>query len=350
MHKVVTHKNVHNRFKLNGSYLNKEDCNRIGCILIKEGDESYKSIGKFLLNWFDDASYIEVQTSGTTGKPKLIKIEKQAMVASALATGDFFNLQPGNKALLCLSADYIAGKMMLVRAIILGLELDVVPTSSFPLQKVTKEYDFVAMVPIQVENSKAQLNQIKKLLIGGASLSELLKSKLKNVNTEVYETFGMTETITHIAAKNINEDYFQALPNVTLSVDSRNCLTINAPKVTNEIIITNDMVDLISETEFKWLGRFDNVINTGGVKVFPEQIEKKLQDAISDRFFIAGVKDEKFGEKVILVIESKNDLKLNTNTFENLSKYEKPKEVFFVANFVETATHKINRKATLEKL
>jgi O-succinylbenzoic acid--CoA ligase len=350
MNKVVSYNKVHNRFKLNGTYLNKEDCNRIGCVFIKEGNESFISIGNFLLNWFDVSSYIEVQTSGTTGKPKLIRIDKQEMVESALATGDFFNLQPGNKALLCLSTDYIAGKMMLVRAIILGLELDVVLTSSFPLQSIAKEYDFVAMVPLQVENSLLQLNQVKKLIIGGAAVNSSLKNKLKSFNTEIYETYGMTETITHIAAKSINEKCFQALPNVTLSIDDRNCLVIKAPKISNEIIITNDIVDLISKTEFKWLGRFDNVINSGGIKLFPEQIEEKLRDKIKERFFIAALDDSILGQKVVLIIESQNVFTIDKKVFEELSKYEKPKEVFYVDNFVATKTSKINRKETIKKI
>lgn len=350
MNKVVTYKNVHNRFKLNGIYLSKEDCNRIGCVFIKEGDESLQAIGNFLLNWFDTTSFVEVKTSGSTGKSKLIRIEKQAMVESALATGNFFNLQPGNKALLCLSADYIAGKMMLVRAIILGLELDVVLTSSFPLQNITKEYDFVAMVPMQVANSLPQLNQIKKLIIGGAAVNNLLKDKLKLLKTEVFETYGMTETITHIAAKNIHENYFKALPNVTLSMDDRNCLMIKAPKISAEVILTNDIVDLISETEFKWLGRFDNVINSGGIKLFPEQIEEKVQDKIKQRFFIAAIDDSVLGQKVILVIESKDDIKLDANTFEKLTKYEVPKQIFYLDEFVETNTKKVNRNKTLENV
>jgi len=350
MIRVVTYNKVHNRFKLNGTYLSKVDCNRIGCVFIKEGNESFKSIGIFLLNWFDASSFIEVQTSGTTGKPKLIRIEKQAMVESALATGDFFNLQPGNKALLCLSTDYIAGKMMLVRAIILGLELDVVLTSSFPLQNIAKEYDFVAMVPLQVENSLGQLNQIKKLIIGGAAVNSSLKSKLKSFNTKIYETYGMTETITHIAAKSINEKCFQALPDVTLLIDDRNCLVIKAPKISNETIITNDIVDLISETEFKWLGRFDHVINSGGIKLFPEQIEEILQDKIKERFFIAAIDDLILGQKVVLIIESSNKLTIDKETFEELSKYEKPKEIFYLDSFIVTDTSKINRKETLKKI
>lgn len=350
MFRVVSYNNVHNRFKLNGTYLNKEDCNRIGFVFIKEGNESLKSIGSFLLNWFDTSSFIEVQTSGTTGKPKLIKIEKQAMVESALATGDFFNLQPGNKALLCLSANFIAGKMMLVRAIILGLELDIVDVDGFPVQNIIKEYDFAAMVPLQVENSLLKLNQIKKLIIGGAAVNSSLKSKLKTFDTAIYETYGMTETVTHIAAKRITEDNFRVLPNVILSIDARNCLIVNAPKISDQNIVTNDIVELFSETEFKWLGRFDNVINSGGIKIFPEQIEEKLQDKIKHRFFISAINDEVLGQKVILIIESPKTLKLKKEVFEELSKYEKPKEIFYIESFIETSTNKVNRKATLENL
>jgi len=303
-----------------------------------------------LLNWFDKSTFLEVQTSGTTGKPKIIRIEKQAMVNSALATGDFFKLQPGNKALLCLSADYIAGKMMLVRALILGLELDTVAVSSFPFQNVSKQYDFVAMVPLQVENSLLQLYLVKKLIIGGATVNSFIKSELKELSIEIFETYGMTETITHIAAKKVNEDNFRTLPNVAVSIDDRNCLVIKAPKISKDIIVTNDIVDLISESEFRWLGRIDNVINSGGIKLFPEQIEEKLQNKIANRFFISAIKDDFLGQKVVLIIESKEADKLEVEVFEGLSKFETPKKIFYVDTFEESASNKINRIKTLKKI
>lgn len=348
--KVITYKNVHNRFKFNGIHLNYKQIKRVAFSYIKEGKEYEKEIFTFLLNWFDDSLHIEVQTSGTTGKPKIIKIEKRFVVASALSTGDFLNLKPGDSALLCLSANYIAGKLMLVRALILGLELDTVEPSSEPLKASTKNYDFVAMVPMQVESSITQLNQIKTLIIGGSEVNLILKEKLQNSSTNIFETYGMTETVSHVAMKRIENNYFEALPNVVFSKDERNCLVIDAFQVAASRIITNDLVELISEKEFIWKGRFDNIINSGAVKLLPEEIEAKLQKSIKNRFFIASEKDDKLGQKVILVIESEKDLNLDEKAFKNLSKYEIPKKIYYINKFVETTTNKINRNATLKKM
>lgn len=350
LERKITYKNVHNRFKFNGIHLNFKQIKRVAVSYIKEGDEFEKIIFKFLLNWLDDEPYIEVQTSGTTGKPKTIKIEKQYVVASALSTGDFLNLNPGDSALLCLSADYIAGKLMMVRALILGLELDAVAPSSSPLTSITKKYDFVAMVPMQVEQSIAQLNQIRTLIIGGSEINLILKEKLQNSSIIIFETFGMTETVSHVAMKRIENNYFEALPNVTFSKDDRSCLIIDAPKVAKKTIITNDLVELISNQKFIWKGRFDNIINSGGVKLSPEEIESKLQGKILNRFFIGSQGDEKLGQKVILIIESKVDLNLDVKIFENLSKYEVPKKVYYINEFVETENNKVNRNETLQKI
>ncbi len=346
---ALTHKNVHNRFKLNGFHLNYDDMCRVAYSFIKEGDDYEKHIGNFLLEWLDDDLYIEVETSGTTGKPKLIRLQKHAMIQSALATGDYFHLEPGDKALLCLSAKYIAGKMMLVRALILGLELDITTVDSKPLAFNDEEYDFAAMVPLQVENSLEKIKHIKKIIIGGAPVSKDLIEKLKKKKINAFETYGMTETITHVAVKKIGTENFKTLPHISVSKDDRDCLVIHAPKILAEDVITNDIVNLISENEFQWLGRIDSVVNSGGVKLFPEQIETKLQDYISDRFFIASEADEKLGQKLILVIES-NEKEIPKTIFDHLDKFEKPKAIYFVPKFIETKTGKLNRTQTLENI
>ncbi|WP_130735644.1 AMP-binding protein [Flavobacterium sp. J27] len=345
----LTHKNVHNQFKLNGYHLNYEDMCRVAYSFIKEGNEYEKHIGSFLLEWLDDDLYIEVETSGTTGTPKVIRLEKKAMIQSALATGDFFHLEPGNKALLCLSAKYIAGKMMLVRALILGLSLDITTVDGTPLAYNEEEYDFAAMVPLQVENSLGKLDKIKKLIIGGAPVSKGLAEKLKKEKVHAFETYGMTETITHVAARKIGDKTFKTLPNITITKDERDCLVIDAPKIVSDTIITNDIVEIISDHEFIWLGRFDSVINSGGVKLFPEQIEIKLQDVMPHRFFIASQPDEKLGQKIILIVES-NPKEIPSSIFDLLDKFEKPKEIIFIPQFVETKTGKLNRVQTLAKI
>lgn len=346
---IPYYKNIHNQFKINGFHFDKEALFQLAYSSIKEGTEFDKDLGAFLLDWLDDKETLQLTTSGTTGNPKLITISKQAMVHSTVATGNFFNLHPKDKALLCLSPRYIAGKMMIVRAMILGLELDILePSSHLDDLLPSKIYDFVAIVPLQAENSFDKLQQFKKIIIGGAKVSDSLALKLKEVHSDIYETYGMTETITHIAAKRIGENYFRVLEHVSISIDERSCLVINAPSISNELIITNDIVEIHNESQFKWLGRYDNVINSGGIKLFPEQIETKLSSKISQRFFITGLPDAILGTKVVLVIEGE-EREIPKSIFSSLDKYEKPKAIIFVSEFVETETKKINRIETLKK-
>ncbi|WDF62274.1 AMP-binding protein [Flavobacterium sp. KACC 22763] len=344
----LTHNKVHNYFKLNGYHLNAKDLCQIAYSYIKEGDAYEQSIGEFFLDWFDKKDYIEMTTSGTTGLPKLVKLRKQSMIQSALATGDFFGLEPGDKALLCLPTQFIAGKMMLVRSLILGLELDVVSPSLHPLQFNTTTYDFVAMVPLQVQNSIEGLSKVRKLIIGGAKLDSALEEKLLPLKTEIYETYGMTETITHIAAKRLGDSVFSILPNVKISQDDRQCLVINVASISDEPIVTNDLVELVNEQQFKFLGRIDNVINSGGVKLIPEQIEAKLIGKIANRFFVTGLPDTTLGEKLILVVEGEKQ-EFAPDFFDVLGKYEKPKEIVFVSKFKENENGKLLRKPTLQE-
>jgi o-succinylbenzoate---CoA ligase len=342
-----TFHNVHNNFKLNGFHFNREDLCRVAYSFIKEGEDFEKPVGDFLLDWFDSKDYIEMLTSGTTGQPKLITVSKQAMVHSALATGDFFDLAPGDRALHCLPVKYVAGKMMLVRAMILGLDLEFVAPSSYPLRNNEYEYDFVAMVPLQAQNSIHELKNVKKMIVGGAKINNTLEKQLVKQKTQTYETYGMTETITHIAAKRIGEKAFTVLPNVTISYDDRNCLVIHAPKISDEVIQTNDIVELVNENQFVFLGRMDNVINSGGIKLIPEQIEEKLEGKIESHFFITSKEDKELGEKVVLVIEGEKK-EIDPHIFDDLDKYEKPKEIVFKLKFKETPTGKILRKETMQ--
>ncbi|MDR6844592.1 AMP-binding protein [Flavobacterium granuli] len=340
---TVTYKNVHNRFKLNGFHLTKEDLCRIAYSFIKEGEDFEQSVGDFLLDWFDDKSYIDMRTSGTTGTPKSIRIEKNAMVQSAIATGDFFDLKPGDRVLHCLPANYVAGKMMFVRSFVLGLDVDFVAPSSHPLEHNDEKYDFAAMVPLQAKNSIDKLTSIKKVIIGGVKIHKSLEQELIKLPIDIYESYGMTETITHIAAKKVGTEAFTTLPNVTVSVNEHQCLEIVAKNIGIEKIVTNDIVKLISDNQFIWLGRYDNIINSGGIKLMPEQIESKLSNLIERRYFVNGVPDETLGEKVVLYVEGA-PIEIDHSVFDVLDKYEKPKEIVFIPKFKETATGKIMRE------
>ncbi|MBS3992601.1 MAG: AMP-binding protein [Bacteroidetes bacterium] len=341
---------IHSSFKLNGlAFENSEDL----LVYAKSKDDC---IYRFLKDWFNCDVFLTVQTSGSTGIPKLIQLKKGSMVQSALATADYFQLHAGTKALLCMSADYIAGKMMLVRALTLGWELDVVEPVANPLLQLNKQYDFCAMVPLQVQSSLNELYKVKKIIVGGGELSQKLMDKIQQSSTQVFATYGMTETITHVAVQALNQgstNYFKCLPGVKVVTDSRGCLKIMAPRISENEIVTNDLAELISDTKFRWLGRIDNVINSGGVKLLPETIESKIIKLLEHPYFIAAEKDVKFGEKVILVIESKpyNELQINKLKQELqtvLSKFEMPKSIYFIDKFLETATKKIQRRQTLD--
>ncbi|MFI2742343.1 AMP-binding protein [Zhouia sp. PK063] len=348
---------IHPKFKLNGFFIDKDDLKSIAYDFIKEGLTYQAVIGDFIQEWLDEKDHVFVQTSGSTGTPKQIKIYKQQMVNSAVASGEFFGLVAGQKALLCLPVNYIAGKLMLVRAMVLGLDIDLVAPSSKPLQNNNTYYHFVAMIPLQVQNSLSELVNVRKLIVGGASMNTTLKAKVQHLKTQIFETYGMTETVTHIAAKRINgtkEFAFTTLPNVSISIDERSCLKIEAPKVSSEIIQTNDIVELVSNHQFIWKGRFDNVINSGGVKLFPEQIEAKLSEIITENFFVTGMPDAILGEKLVLIIQIDHRQKaIITKRIQDLSlldKFEIPKEIICVEAFQHTENGKINRKATLSKL
>lgn len=348
---------LHQDFSIHGRSISFDDLTEVSYSLIKEGEEFEKHIGEFLLDWIDDSQTLFVKTSGSTGQPKTISLKKEHMINSALATGDYFNLKPKSTALLCLPASYIAGKMMLVRAMVLGLNIHFLPPSSYPLEGVTDSFDFGAMVPLQVGNSLSKLHQVHKLIIGGAPISISIREELKGVDNSSYETYGMTETITHIAIKPLNNKEvkdapFMVLPNVELTTDDRGCLVINAPKISDEIVRTNDVIDLVSDSEFKWLGRIDNVVNSGGVKLHPEHIEKVISNYIDTSFFVAGVADDELGQKVVLVVEDAevNAIRKIIDGIGDFKKFEKPKSILIIKQFQRTESGKIRRQETLNLL
>ncbi|SMC88668.1 AMP-binding protein [Moheibacter sediminis] len=318
-------------------------------------NENWKNeIYSFIKNWFSESEFIISKTSGSTGIPKEIKIPKTAMKMSAEMTGKFFGLNQGNTALLCMPVSFIAGKMMIVRALELKLKLYCVEPKSKINLDFTDKIDFVPMTPMQVENSFDQLPKIKILLIGGAPLSDEFRNKLLPLKTQNFESYGMTETITHIALKKISEEFFTTLNGISIRKDERDCLVIQTPYFEEEIT-TNDIVEIKAEHQFKWLGRFDNVINSGGIKLFPEQIESKLKSFIKDELIISSLPDSTLGQKLILIIEDRNNSKFKIDKKSNLifqnsklDKYEVPKETYFLNEFPRTESGKIKRNEILD--
>ena len=349
-------KYIHPKFKLNGLPYQSDGLFEKANGLINRGAHYEISIGNFIQEWLDNNDYVVVKTSGSTGVSKNLVLSKQKMISSAKATGTFFKLPENTNALLCLPSNYIAGKMMLVRAMVLGWNLHVVAPGKNTISHDDTDYDFVAMVPYQVQYSLKSLNKIKKLIIGGAAISKKLNDQLQGVDTEVFATYGMTETISHIAVRRINglakSNNYTALPRVRFSLDKRNCLMIDAPEVSVEKVISNDVVKLISPTSFEYLGRIDDVVNSGGIKLFPEQIESKLASYIDRPFIIASEKNETLGEQLILIIEDattqeNSDFK---EAFLSLSSYERPKKIYTFSKFPFTETGKIKRMELLKYL
>lgn len=319
--------------------------------------ENIRQMGSFIEKWLDNNDFIEVKTSGSTGEPKTISVAKNQMLQSAALTASFFRFHAGQSALLCLPIRYIAGKMMVVRALFSRLHLICMEPGGSPFSQLDDDIiiDFAPLIPMQLKNVQ-DTKSVKKILLGGAAISPVMENSLQSLRAEIYHGYGMTETLSHVALRRVNgqerSEVFKSLPGIRFGVDERNCLTLKVPFL-KETVETNDVVELINEHEFIWRGRFDNVINSGGIKFFPEEIEKKIYPFIPERFFVAGFPDERFGEKLCLLIEGDaypdDRFEVLLKEIEkHLERYERPKEIFFVKNFRLTGSGKIRRQATLE--
>lgn len=326
-------------------------------IKVENPIEHIHEINEFIQLWSDSNQSITQQTSGSTGTAKVIEIPKWKMRASAEMTGRFLGLDQCKSSLICMSTKYIGGKMMLVRSILYDLTLYVTNVTRNPLKNINFPIDFAAMVPLQVETilseNPEKLNLIKHLIIGGAPVSDHLIEQLKNYTCQAYSTFGMTETVSHIALRSLkvtNEPYF-ALGNTHFSTHE-DCLVISCEELGIKNLITTDVVELIDNKRFRWLGRADFVINSGGVKIHPEQLEKKISKAIqSERFIISKLPDPQFGEKVIFIGEKDLDTQELKFIIEaNVDRYERPKEFYFISSLHKTASGKVDRNKTTQAI
>lgn len=312
----------------------------------------------FLSEWNNDSDRVLVHTSGSTGKPKPMMVEKKRMLNSARITCDFLGLKPGDSALLCMSLDYIAGKMVVVRSIERHLHLISVSPSGHPLKDinlkdangkdVNGEITFAAMVPMQVYNTlqvpeeRERLTHVRHLIIGGGAIDASLEKELRSFpgNIAIWSTYGMTETLSHIALRRINGDeaseWYQPFDSVKISQTDEGCLVIDAPLVCAETLVTNDIVEIepyiynkvenheevenhnkVEKLCFRIKGRKDNVICSGGIKIQIEEVEALLKPHLEKPFMIAKKKDEKFGEIAVLLTEDE-DLKKVEATIRRL--------------------------------
>jgi len=315
------------------------------------------SLEEFLEEWNSDSPYVHVRTSGSTGEPKPMLVEKRRMLASARITCDFLGLKEGDTALLCMSLDYIAGKMMVVRAIERGLKLEVVKPSGHPLAETKVCPVFAAMVPMQVYNSlqvpeeRERLKMIRHLIIGGGAIDEALAQELKAFPNHVWSTYGMTETLSHIALRRLSgpeaSEWYTPFPSVSISLNDEGCLVIDAPEVCEERLVTNDMAVIqrgqSSCVTFRILGRKDNVICSGGIKIQAEEVERLLRPHLRNPYLISKRPDPKFGEAVVLLTEG--DTASAKDVCESvLQPYLRPKAYVSVSQIPLTETGKPARR------
>ena len=345
----------HPKFRLDGKAYSQDSLLVAAKKWQSSGDNEQKQLGMFMEEWLDGNDSLTLHTSGSTGTPKQLLVSKKSMQASAERTAAFFELSPGDTALLCLPTHYIAGKMMLVRALVIGLELDVIPSKTL-LDLKGKTYDFAALIPLQVNASFDLLGNLKKILIGGAPIPTELRKALAKKYPHCVETYGMTETLTHVATRFVCYPTvpFRAMPGIKINVDHDSCLQIMAPYISSSPICTNDVVELLDNRSFILIGRRDFVINSGGRKIFPEQLEEKLSVQLRIPFFFTGIPDVELGEKLVLVVEGgikEKQLGLKTATkLLGADKHLVPKDVLCLDTFVLTRTGKLNRIATLKGL
>lgn len=330
--------------------------------------------------WQSGQQTFVLHTSGSTGFPKPITLSRSQMRASAELTGQTFGLQTGDTVLCCLNTAYVAGTMMLVRALTLGLKLTLVEPSGNPLADVDTDrtqFDFMAFVPLQLQTMLEQspekvaiLNRAKAILLGGAATSPAQEAQLQTITAPVYATYGMTETVSHIAIRRLNgptaTDFFTALSGVELGVDERDCLNIRAEASDFQLIQTNDVVQWVDNNpahqQFRILGRADSIINSGGVKVQPERVERVVQAVLGSvgltpRLFVAGLPDERLGQRIVLVVEGDEAMKKSVTAQQGqwieavrreIGPYAVPKDLIFAPTFCETPTGKIDRNRTLD--
>lgn len=334
-----------------------------------DGNDPYvKESLQFCQNWLQGQDSFDLQTSGSTGIPKTISVNRRQMEISAAATAKFFGIENHPMLLCCLNTAMIAGKMMLVRAMEWNAEMILTKPTENPLEDlwVDTKFDFVAMVPMQVaaclsqDFSLQKLKKIKNLIIGGAPSSISLLENLAKEDIHSFQTYGMTETVSHIALAKIEGSnlVYETLPGVTIGTDQENRLWIEAPMAKEKRLQTNDLVTILAENRFTWIGRADFTINSGGFKIQPEALEPKISPAIEahfgkSRFFLFGLEDLKLGQKLVLVIESKQaDHQKSKRLLDSISdlvhKYQIPKEVILVREFVETPSGKINKSETIK--
>lgn len=343
---------------------------RLTTPLPNPGTEYEREAVAFCREWLEGQPAFQLQTSGSTGTPKPIVLTRYQMETSARLTGDTFGLEPGDKALCCLNIRYIGGRMMLVRTLELDLDTWLVEPAAEPLRGLEEiPFAFAAFVPLQLQTLLAHtdrylsaLNRMKAIIVGGAAVSGALLEQLQVIQAPVYSTYGMTETVSHIAIQRLNgpdaDGLFHALKGVDLSLDGRQCLAITAAASNHERIQTNDVAELFPDGSFRLLGRFDNIINSGGIKIQLEKTEQLAETRLArffpdSRFFAWGFPDERLGQKLGLVVETTqipDAEEILTELRGLFPPYQHPQLIRSISAFSETPSGKIDKRQTVARL
>lgn len=323
---------------------------------------------ELLHQWLSGAQEFGQRTSGSTGEPQLVVLTRRQLAASAARTGDYFDLGPGDRALVCLNCEYIGGKMMLIRGLERSLHLTVVEPHADPFAELSAEaeFDFAAFVPLQLSAMLAagrapRLNKMRAILVGGAGVAPSLLRQIEQLTVPVYLTYGMTETASHVALRRLNgpeaAPHYRGLPGLHLGQDERGCLTVRGDVTNDELITTNDRIELLDKHTFDWLGRVDFVINSGGVKVQAEKVELVLDVALAEvgemrRAFVVGRPDERLGQAITAYVEGPSltpatEAQVLGLLRTRLGQYEAPRALVYVPAFETTASGKLDRAATL---
>lgn len=340
---------------LNGQLLTKDTWNQI--LDVEQLDEISLKVISFLEQWWDNRSFVSITTSGSTGTPKTLHAEKQNLWKSAEKTIEWFGLKQGMTALLCLSPDYIAGKMMIVRAMQARLNLITTNLSANPLAALNQPIHFVAMVPLQLvkvlEESPEKLKLVQTILLGGSGLSIALEDQLQSISTNVFHSYGMTETLSHIALRAVNgiqaSDWFQPMKQVQISRNENGCLVAKVPFLSADAIVTHDVIEMSENGSFKVIGRADDVIVSAGNKIHPALLEKKMEPILHFPFLISSKPNPASGEELVLLIEK--ELSISTvfvlwnQLFSNLEPFEIPRLILFVPKIPLLESGKVNRLA-----
>ncbi|MFM7007675.1 MAG: AMP-binding protein [Flavobacteriales bacterium] len=313
------------------------------------------AVHSFLSNWEHDQPFY-IKSSGTTSLPQTFQFSKAQLIFAAQASITALDLQPQTRALLCLPTTSVGGLMLMARSKVGNFSLLLQTPSSRPLAQNSAALDFIAMVPTQLQQSLlhdlSQLKQVAKILVGGGTISNELKQACQKEGLQVWQSYGMTETLSHVALKKISpceDPYFKALPGVEFSsLDA--CLVISYPGLLTAPLLTKDLIDLHSPSTFTWLGRADHAINSGGFKIIPELLEAKLAAHIESAFFLCAIADEKWGQIVGMVIEANSLPQLPDFSKLDLSKAETPKKVALLPHFERTETQKIKRSKCIQLL